>query len=131
MVDNLNEWEMVMKYSPETWNEDLNFPGQESLNTIEIFSSLVQLNQTWSDIMLAHKVIDSGLPNRWGCRIPMHSNWRLEKFSELLGTDYDNLEIIEWLRYGTMQDGTLHQHGIIIWELICSQLTWMNILKKK
>ena len=48
---------------------------------------------------MAHKVIASGKPNRWGCKIPIHSNWNLPLFQSLLH-DYDDIEIIQYLRYG-------------------------------
>ena len=51
------------------------------------------------DIMLAHKVIESGWPNRFGCRIPLHTKWNLQLFDALL-MDYEDREVIEWLRYG-------------------------------
>ena len=53
----------------------------------------------FEDILLAHKVTDSGLPNIYGCRIPVKSNWNLELFSSLL-VDYHDKKVVDWLRYG-------------------------------
>ena len=49
--------------------------------------------------MLAHKVIDSGVPNRFGCRIPVNSNWNLPLFQSLL-KDYYDQDLLEWLEFG-------------------------------
>ena len=57
---------------------------------------------------MAYKVLDSGVPNRWGCHIPVRSNWKLEEFNNLL-QEYHDTEIIEWLRFGfpiSREDGT-------------------------
>ena len=40
-----------------------------------------------------------GYPNRWGARIPVKSNWNLELLESLL-QDYEDKELVEWLRYG-------------------------------
>ena len=51
------------------------------------------------DLLLAHKIINSGLPNRYGCRIPVKTKWNINLFSSLL-TDYHDQDVIEWLTYG-------------------------------
>lgn len=51
------------------------------------------------DLRLAHKIIDSGMPNRLGCWIPVHSNWNLPLFDALLQQYHDH-EVIEWLTFG-------------------------------
>ena len=51
------------------------------------------------DILLAHKVTTSGLPNKEGCRIPLNTNWNLLVFQELL-EGYHDLEVLQWLKYG-------------------------------
>ena len=51
------------------------------------------------DIMLSHKIINSGVPNRFGCRIPLHTNWNLELMKTLI-IDYEDQEIIDWLTFG-------------------------------
>ena len=69
---------------------------------VQEFQEWVQRHNTDSmiqDIMIAHKVIDSGIPNRYGCRIPIQSNWRIENFRYKLG-EYEDLEVLEWLQFG-------------------------------
>ena len=51
------------------------------------------------DLKLAHKVINSGKLNRFGCKIPVRSNLNLDSFEQLL-QGYHDIEIIEWLRFG-------------------------------
>ena len=50
-------------------------------------------------IFIAHKVIQSGVPNRFGCRFPIHTNWNLPLMQSLL-SDYDDQEVVEWLQFG-------------------------------
>ena len=52
-----------------------------------------------NDIVLANKVIASGIPNRFGCRIPVQSCWNLPLF-QLLLFGYHDTEILEWLNFG-------------------------------
>ena len=52
-----------------------------------------------ADIKLHHQVLQGGYPNRWGARIPVQSTWNLELLAGLL-TDYDDKEIVQWLKYG-------------------------------
>ena len=51
------------------------------------------------DLALSQQVIASGLPNRFGVQVPLCTNWKLDKFQELL-EGYEDMEIIEWLKYG-------------------------------
>ena len=51
------------------------------------------------DVMLAHKIIESGTENRYGCRIPLRTNWRIEEFDALLH-EYHDKDILEWINYG-------------------------------
>ena len=51
------------------------------------------------DLMLAHLVRTRGYPNRYGARIPIKSNWNLQKLQQQL-QDYHDKEIVDWLRYG-------------------------------
>ena len=48
---------------------------------------------------MAHRIIDSGLPNFYGERIPLHMNWNILLFRDLLH-DYQDIEVTEWLKYG-------------------------------
>ena len=59
----------------------------------------MESNAVLQDLLLAHKVIESGLPNRYRCQIPLVTDWKLDKFQQML-EGYDDQEVIEWLRYG-------------------------------
>ena len=50
-------------------------------------------------LWLAHLVMLSGKPNRFGCRIPLNTNWNLQLLESLL-QDYPDKGIVEWLRFG-------------------------------
>ena len=63
------------------------------------FYNACKQNNFCEDILLSHKVIDSRMPNRYGCCIPLHSNWDLVLMKQLLN-EYNDMEIIEWLTYG-------------------------------
>ena len=55
--------------------------------------------QVDEDIKLHHEVVSGGYPNRWGARRPVKTRWNLEAFEQKL-TEYENKEVVEWLRYG-------------------------------
>ena len=61
--------------------------------------SEVQLQSNIQDLILAHKVIDSGVPNRFGCRILLCTQWNTQVFEQFL-LDYQEREIIDWITYG-------------------------------
>ena len=54
---------------------------------------------TNQDLWLHKQVWDKGYPNRYGARIPIKPIWNLELLEELL-QDYEDKEILEWLKYG-------------------------------
>ena len=56
-------------------------------------------HSNYEDIQRAHKVINSGVCNRFGCRILVKSNWNLLLMDSLL-TDYDDRDVLEWLKFG-------------------------------
>ena len=51
------------------------------------------------DIRIHQQVLRLGYSNRWGAQIPIKSKWNLELFSDLL-INYEDSEVVEWLRYG-------------------------------
>ena len=51
------------------------------------------------DLMKARLVNEKGYPNMFGARIPVESQWNIEKLEELL-QDYQDKEILEGLRFG-------------------------------
>ena len=67
--------------------------------TPTFYNNYTQFSPFAEDILLSHKVIASGVPNRFGCRIPVKSNWNLSKFQQLLH-NYHDIEIINWLKFG-------------------------------
>ena len=60
---------------------------------------IMRLQTQNPDLMLTHLVWQKGYPNRYGARIPLKNRWNLDRLEELL-VDYQDKEIIEWLRYG-------------------------------
>ena len=96
----MDEWETIIWYNPDQVGTELDEPAYDvEQESFEFFIRKQEQDRFLEDLLLAHKVLDSGVPNRWGCRIPVRSNWRLEEFSALLN-EYHDIEIIEWLRYG-------------------------------
>ena len=92
-------WNNLEECASEFSDMELDVP--DHVADQELFKMFITRQQEASfiDLLLAHKVLDSGVPNRWGCRIPVRSNWNLDEFQRLLG-DYEDLELIELLRYG-------------------------------
>ena len=53
------------------------------------------------DILLSHMVIQSGMPNRYGCRIQIKSSWNVQLMETLLNQhQYHDMEVTEWLKFG-------------------------------
>ena len=50
------------------------------------------------DILIAHEVISSGVPNQFKCRIPLNTTWNIPLLESLL-TEYHDKEVIEWLQF--------------------------------
>ena len=96
----VDEWNPLVNYAPESLDTNLDRPAdvihQQFFN---FFVSEEELQSMMEDIMIAHKVIKSGIPNRWGCRIPVRSGWNIEKLNELLA-DYHHKEVVQWLQFG-------------------------------
>ena len=98
-TDNLT-WVPVHVYAPEFLDTELDIPAQNIEQAFfQYFLSNQQMQNQIHDVMLANKVMQTGIPNRYGCRSPLVTDWKLQKFTELLG-DYHDLEVIEWLRFG-------------------------------
>ena len=58
------------------------------------------LEHSMESLILAHKVIASGVPNRYGVRIPVQTKWKINNFNVLLYEYYDRIDLIEWLTFG-------------------------------
>ena len=84
---------------PEFTTSALDTPGERYFTAINWFNTEITVQTHMYDILLAHKVIHSGLPNRFGCRIPLTTKWNLQLFDAFL-LDYEDREVIEWLKYG-------------------------------
>ena len=69
-----------------------------SLDSINLQATL-QIHDQVQDLLLAHKVIQSGIPNRFGCRIPVRSGFNINLLTEWL-KDYHDREVVEWLEFG-------------------------------
>ena len=61
----MDEWEPVAKYAPEFADTDLDIL-QEVVDQdyFQFFQNCMESNAVLQDVLLAHKVIESGLPNR-------------------------------------------------------------------
>ena len=98
------EWEMASGWiymGLREWAQ--NEEQQIKENKIELDRE-TQWIYTWrchndQDIKLHQAVMEGGYPNRWEARRPVKTQWNLEKFEELL-ENYDDKEVVEWIRYG-------------------------------
>ena len=94
------EWTPLGIFDPEFLDHVLDQPSDQLEPNFFNWWVSDKLSQDVIDkVILSHKVIKSGLPNRYGYRIPLHTNWNLSLMQSLLA-EYDDLEVIEWLRYG-------------------------------
>ena len=64
-----------------------------------MYEAVVSQNSFIHDIMLAHKVIATGVPNRFSCKIPLKTHWNIGLFDAFL-YDYQDRDVITWLKYG-------------------------------
>ena len=96
----ISEWFPVSTYAPEFGDTILDLPGEPVHEKyFQWYQNVMQQESMIQDLILAHKVIDSGIPNRYGCRIPVRSCWNHDLLDCLL-KDYDDYEVTEWLKYG-------------------------------
>ena len=77
----------------------MEIPNYGTHRNTQAFLGAIDNNRHLADILLAHKITDSGRPNRLGCRVPLHTDWDLKIMKQWL-IDYEDLEIIDWLTYG-------------------------------
>ena len=95
-----DSWTPIAKYAPEFLDTELDVPGNMvDENFFKFFVSSMEQNAMVQDVMLANHITASGKPNRFGCRIPVASAWKLDILEEWL-KDYHDYEITEWLKYG-------------------------------
>ena len=73
----------------------------------------LQIESNLEDLMIAHEVRLSNRPNRFHCKIPVTSNWKIDVLDALL-TDYEDREIIEWLRFGFSISRDVHAPDPVI-----------------
>ena len=95
----IDEWIPISRYAPEFVDTELDILFQ--VVNPEYFGLILnnwQDSNKFNNIMLAHKIIESGKPNFCRCHIPLVTHWKLENMEKLLG-DYEAREVIEWLRY--------------------------------
>ena len=84
------------------WEENGEDPGtMEPYRECSKAPTLQQLQMQMEnpDLMNNYLVRKKGYPNRYGARIPLNSNWDLDRLEELL-QEYQDKEIVEWIRYG-------------------------------
>ena len=87
----------------ETGSENelyLDSPGTEvNEKFFKLYVAKEKQRSMMEDVLLAHYVTDSGLPNKFGCRIPLNTKFNITLLSDLL-VDYWDREILEWLMFG-------------------------------
>ena len=68
---------------------------------MDLFSNLQLLHEAAISVLVAtiYGRWRTITPNRYGCRIPVSSNWNIQLLKSLLA-DYEDLEVVEWLTYG-------------------------------
>ena len=96
----MDEWVPVAKYAPEFLNTEYDIPDtQVDSSYFTQYEQHMTGTAFIEDLLLAHKVLKSGKPNRYGCQIPVTSGWNLDRMYTLL-QDYEDVDVVEWLRFG-------------------------------
>ena len=97
---NFDEWIIVNEYTPEMVDTLLDMPGEPvEENYVQWWEQSMREEMNFQDLLIAHKVIQSGKHNRFGYRIPVNSSWNLRLFKDLL-QEYEDQELLEWLEFG-------------------------------
>ena len=96
----IENWVQMFTYQPDILDEELDAPhiGHQQ-EYIAQFTSILKQEEFLQDVILANKVIRSGKPNRFGCRVQVRSNFNFDKVEQML-EDYHDKDLIEWLKYG-------------------------------
>ena len=90
-------WELLERtHEANIMQYELDIPGITE-NCME--NAHTDVDEFTADIELAHRVLRSGVPNRFGCQIPVKSNWNVQLMESLLH-EYEDKEVVNWLRYG-------------------------------
>ena len=85
LQDNFQQFISVDSYAPKFVHTIMDIPNQIAHQELsELNTKQFYLQSMIYDIMLSHKIIESGVPNWWGCRILVRSNWQVDKFEEIL-----------------------------------------------
>ena len=93
-------WTPVSDFVPEFADTILDTPDEVvNQQYFNAFVRKVNDEAFLHNLLLAHKVISSGVHNRFGCRIPVKSCWIIELMHSLLA-DYHDKEVPEWLTFG-------------------------------
>ena len=114
------------QYAPEFQDTEFDLEHLPAdRNYFSYFTNCNKLNGYLHDVLLAHKITDSGLPNKLGCRIAINTAWNTELLDMLL-LDYEDRDVVQWLRYRFsisrgITSWTPLQLKAITWEL-CSFL---------
>ena len=88
----LSEWQTDNELDSPSLHETLLSHPQDTKHNINDIRFL-------NDLIIAHKVIKSGVPNKLGCMIPVNSTWNIPLFRSLLG-DYHDIDVVNWLEFG-------------------------------
>ena len=81
-------------------NTNLDHPDQIiDAHYFSLFQNHNQQQNIIYDIMLAHSIIESGVPNKFKKCIPLCTAWNI-KLLEMFHTDYEDREVVDWLTYG-------------------------------
>ena len=90
----------VAIYAPGFVNTELDIPDTTADPAyFGFFEAHINNNAFIDDIMLAHRIIESGVPNKLGLRIPLNTAWNTPLFDCFL-QDYEDREVIDWLTFG-------------------------------
>ena len=93
------QWTPIELFAPEFSDTELDIPGtMVNEDYFEFYVTQMQIENTVQDLLLAHRVAVTGVPNKEGCRIPLVTNWNLDNFQSLL-EGYEDLEVLDWLRF--------------------------------
>ena len=99
-ITSLEDISFKEDYAPEFNDTALELPMQvANSDYFEWFLAEYRNESFVNDLLLTHRVIQSGVHNRYGCRIPLDTCWNLPLFSSLLN-DYHDQDLIEWMTYG-------------------------------
>ena len=91
----MDEWENMAQYDTNFLENELDFLEEQcDQQLFNAWCTEVNDRGFMEDILIAHRIIQSGVPSRYGLRIPLKTKWNVE-LMEILLAEYQDKQVTE------------------------------------